>query len=224
MKLSAKILIIYAVLVVCFTGTVFANQLTTTMTWYVPSNKSHSIAYGSTCSSIAFFFPENQAALDSDIDGNGSGILPYNDRPGTSACQGATTPAMTVTNNGNVIENIDANITGIDTNCWVKVWKGTGQGAGGCGVGELGDGLGGWQTDCNRTWLTTTAVDKNGCKDFNSGNATVATRMITGLIAGDANELCFSGEMRDANHFLFGANIPANADQNAVFQTSTNVS
>ncbi len=68
----------------------------------------------------------------------------------TNFCQSSTLAPMTVTNVGNTAINIDGNFSsafsGVDINLELKVWQGTGSG---CGVD--GNGLGGWQRDCNVT-------------------------------------------------------------------------
>ncbi|MEK6941355.1 MAG: hypothetical protein AABW85_00675 [archaeon] len=197
---------------------VFADVQTTTMTWFVPSSKSHSIAYGGTCTSTIFFFPEDQAALDNDADGNAAQILPFNARSGGSACQSSTVAGMTITNTGTVTETIDANFAAtLDTNVWLKVWEGTGAG---CGTG----GLGGWQRFClAHTGATTTDVNSSGnCRDFNSSDTTGSRRLITSLPAADTNQLCFTGDLLPA---IYGqAAKITQGDKNGSFRTSTDVS
>jgi len=207
---------IMAFALVCLSFFAYANQATTTMTWYVPSVKSHSIAYGGTCSSTAFFFPESAATLDNDGDGNASQILPQNDRDATVACQSDAVAGMTITNNGTTTTNIDANFAAaMDANVWLKVWKGDDSG---CGT----DGLGGWELICSVS-STTDPVTTSACKDFNAGNATAGTRLITSLEMNDTNQLCFSGELRDAYLHQFPARVAA-GDHNATWQTSTDFS
>lgn len=218
MNSRKKILAISTILIVFLSVCVFADQETTTMTWYVPIAKGHSVSYGATCSTIAFFFPENKAAFDSDIDGNASQILPYVERAGSTACQAAGTAGMVITNTGTSSTNIDANFAAaLDTNTWLKVWKGDDSG---CGTG----GMGGWEFICSLSDSTTSPVTTTACKDFNSGNATVATRLITGLRISDTNELCFSGELRGAYLYTFAAAVEGGIDHNATWQTSTDVS
>jgi len=196
---------------------VIADQQTATMTWVVPSAKSHSVAYGGSCSSIAFFFPEDQATLDSDIDGNAAMILPQQDRVGTAACQASDTAGMTIKNTGTSSINIDANFSAAgDANTWLKVWSGTGSG---CGT----NGMGGWEFLCSQTGNTAGPVFTTGCKDFNTGNATTATTLIASLGNGDSNQLCFSGEFRaDIGDWLYPADVSA-GDYNRTWQTSTDV-
>jgi hypothetical protein len=192
-----------------------ANFLTTTMTWYVPSNKSHSIAYGGTCSSTAFFFNESNAVIDNDVDGNANQILPYTLRTGGSACQSSSVAGVVITNNGNTSENIDANFAAaLDTNVWLKVWQGTGSG---CGT----NGFGGWSRTCSVV-STTSPVTSAACKDFNSTNSTVTSRLVSSLPAGDTNQLCFSGEFMGSG-FAQYANVTA-GDHNGTFNTTTDAS
>ncbi len=213
MKTAKKLLIAYVILV-CFSAYVLADVDTTTMTWYVATAKSHSISYGGSCSSTAFFFPESSAALDNDSDGNASRILPQEDRAGTAACQSSSVAGMTIENTGTGNINIDANFaSALDTNVWLKVWKGTDSG---CGA----SGLGGWELICSLTDDATLPVTTTACKDFNSSNATTATRLISGLLPGDANQLCFSGELRDAYLHTYPARVTA-GDHNGTFQTGT---
>jgi len=215
MNAAKKILAVYIILVICFSAYVFANQVTTTMTWYIPSVKSHSITYGQTCNATAFFFPETKATLDSDSDGNASQILPYTDRAGTTACQSNVLAGMLIENDGTATTNIDANFAAaLDTNVWLKVWKGNDSG---CGT----SGLGGWTLICSLTNSATTPVTTTACKDFNSANATTATRLISNLEAGDTNQLCYSGELRDAYLHLYPAKVTGGVDHNASFRTST---
>src|SRR3989344_1369961 len=187
-KLFFKITLVSLMLIVSLSFA-FADQKTTSMTWVVPSAKSHSIAYGSGCSQVAFFFVESDANIDNDIDGNALKILPTNARSGGTGCQTSATSGMTITNSGNITTNIDANFSGnIDANVWVKIWMGTGIG---CGTG----GFGGWQLRCMSNIVDTNGVTMFTCRDFNSGNDLVGARLITDLPASDTNQLCFSGEL-----------------------------
>src|SRR3989344_4713153 len=89
-----------------------ATTAVTTMTWVVPSNKSFSVAYASTCSSSAFYFVESTCTFDSDIDGNGAKCLPYPDSGAAgTVCQSSSAAAITVTNNGNAAFDLDGNFT-----------------------------------------------------------------------------------------------------------------
>lgn len=197
---------------------VFADQQTTTMTWFIPSSKSHSIAYGGACSSTAFFFPEDEAIVDNDVDGNGYQILPFDARSSGTACQSDSAAGMTITNTGNVTTNIDANFaSALDTNVWLKVWQGTGAG---CGT----SGIGGWQRLCtyHAPNDATSTVTQSACRDFNSSNATVGARLVTSLPIADTNQLCFTGDLLPA---IFGFDTAVAAgDHNGTFQTSTDFS
>lgn len=190
---------------------------TTVMTWIVPSNKSHTIEYGGTCTASLFYFPENKGE-DSDVDGNSARILPYPDSAGTgTACQSAASNGygMRITNNGNVAINLDANFqldfNSSDTNIELKVWMGTGSG---CGTA----GFGGWQRNC--TILGSNPVTSSACRDFNSTNETTTARLVTNLAVNDTNELCFSGEMTCGNDYQYSSCLghgghPQNFDTNA---------
>lgn len=165
----------------------------TTMTWFVPANKSHTISYGGACSQTDFYFSESNCEYDNDADGNGSRCLPYNSIVSGTACQSASLAAMTITNNGNVVTNIDGNFTsaftGNDVNLVLKVWMGTGSG---CGTGGFGGWEGGWK-GCSIT-NPTTPVNQTQCREYNSENATASGRLINALGIGDTNQLCFSGD------------------------------
>ncbi len=186
---AMRLLIWFALFVVLIAPLVNADTDTTVMTWVVPSNFSHSIAYGGSCNNTSFYFIESNSE-DSDIDGNGGRILPYNASAGGTACQSATVAGMTITNNGNVAINLDANFvtnfSGADVNAKLKVWMGTGSGF--CGTG----GLGGYAHPC--TVVTSTSpVTATTCRDFNSGNATTNVRLVSSLGINDTNQLCFAG-------------------------------
>lgn len=191
---------------------------TTTMSWVVPSNKSHTVAYGGSCSSSAFYFIESNSPAvggDPDIDGNGSKVLPYNAASGGTACQSASVAGMTVTNNGNVTINIDANfqtgLSGNDQNVGIKVWMGSGPGAGlYCGTG----GLGGWQLPCG-VQSTASPVTSTTCRDFNILNFTTTARLTSNLGVLDTNQLCFSGEFNGAYVGLSQGTITRSFDTNA---------
>jgi len=216
-KLFFKITLVSLMLIVSLSFA-FADQKTTSMTWVVPSAKSHSIAYGSGCSQVAFFFVESDANIDNDIDGNALKILPTNARNGGTGCQTSATAGMTITNSGNITTNIDANFSGnLDANVWLKVWMGTDSG---CGT----NGLGGWQRLCTFYAANdaTSAVDPSNCRDFNSDNETLGARLITSLTALDNNQLCFSGEL--AGSLLNTQANVAQGDHNGTFQTSTDFS
>ena len=193
---------------------VFATQLTTTMTWFVPANKTFTIAYGGSCSTTAFFFPEDQAVLDNDNDGNAAQILPYNVRSGGTACQSSSFAPVLITNACNTTITVDGNFSGnIDTNLWLKAWQGTGAG---CGT----SGLGGWQLRCGLTG--TQDLNTSHCKDFNSSNDLVAARLVTSLPLGDTNQLCFTGDF--LTEVAGGLTTITQGDHNGTFQYSSDVS
>lgn len=223
MKMQKKILIPILVLAMIFLSSfVFANMVTTTMTWVVASAKSHSIAYGGSCSATAFFFVETNAVQDNDADGNAAKILPYNLRSGGSACQAAGTASMVISNTGTIATNIDANFAAaLDANIWLKVWMGNGDAATDCGT----DGLGGWAKICSLPGAAdvTTPVTYTTCRDFNSSNSTTGARLVTGLTITDTNHLCFSGELVGPVIDL-PSKVSGNIDHNGTFQTSTDVS
>lgn len=189
-----------------------ANVVTTTMTWFVASSKSISVAYGSPCTSSAFIFNETNAIYDPDSDGNAARVVPQATRvgPGDSNCQSSSQAAITVTSAGTASTNVDANFaaafSGADVNIVLKVW----QGSSGCGTA----GLGGWEKDCTVTG-TTSAPNTTTCKNFNSSNATAGSRVITSLAVFSSTQLCFSG---DFNTYV-GA-----GDHNASFQLGSEFS
>ncbi len=167
-----------------------AVENNTTMTWVVPSNVSHSLTYSGACSSSDFYFVEDQCAQDSDIDGNGSQCVPQTTSAGGTSCQDATTIPITITNNGNVGINVDANFTaefaGADVNIVLKVWMSDGPG---CGA----SGLGGYEAPCTITGAT--PVTSTACRRYNQTNETTAAqRIVSALGAGDTNGMCFSGD------------------------------
>ncbi len=110
----------------------------------------------------------------------------------TTFCQSSTFAPMILTNNGNVDVNVDGNFssafTGSDTNLVLKAWMGNG-----VGCGADGNGLGGWERNCTVTSITS-PVTATTCKNFNETNATIASRLVTKLLTGDTNQLCFSGD------------------------------
>lgn len=217
MKIHNSLLFLLLSLFVLAVPIALAASIGTTTIWNVPVNKSHSIAYTSPCSATAFFFNEQNAVADPDVDGNATKMLPFSARStaGGTPCQDASTAPITVTNNGNTTVNLDANFAGaLDTNVWLKAWKGTGSG---CGT----SGLGGWQLRCTVV-STTTAVTTSACKDFNSSNSLVASRLTTTLTAASTQQFCFSGEFM-AEVIGQTANV-GGGDHNGAFQTSTDVS
>ncbi|MCR4369193.1 MAG: hypothetical protein NUV67_04780 [archaeon] len=189
MNTNHKVLLLY--LVVIAGGFVYAAATNdTTMTWVVASNASHTLAYAGACSSSSFYFVESTCTFDSDADGNGSKCLPQTTSAGGTACQDASTYAVTITNNGNVAANIDGNFTdafsGVDTNIVLKIWMGNETG---CGA----NGLGGWAQDCTVT-TSTNPVTATTCRNFNEFTETAAGRLTTSLGVNDTNGLCFSGD------------------------------
>ena len=192
----------------------------TTMTWIVPSNKSHTLAYGGSCSATAFFFHENEGLDDPDSDGNWQRNVPKSGRAVTDAnCQSSTVAGITVTNNGNLTIDVNAAFTAnIDTNLWLKVWQGNGSG---CGT----NGLGGWAQRCQLT-VNNPGLDLNdatggvGCRDYNSSDDLVSMTLAKTLLINDTNQLCFSGDgmgsVANANAGL------THGDHNGTFQTSSN--
>ena len=183
---------------------------TTAMTWVIPSNKSHTLTYGGACSASNFYFVESNGEV-SDIDGNTSKILPYSASSGGTVCQSAAVASITVTNNGNVAINVDANfqtgLSGNDQNVGIKVWMGTGAG---CGT----KGLGGWQLPCS-VQSASNPVTSSTCRDFNISNFTTTARLVSSLGVGDTNQLCFSGELNGAYVGLSQGSIARNFDTNA---------
>ncbi|MEK6820914.1 MAG: hypothetical protein AABY11_00755, partial [archaeon] len=146
-----------------------------------------------------------------DDDGNAARVPPSSARGAGSLCQSDSIAGMTITNTGNGSTNIDGNFasafTGSDVNIVLKVWMGTGSG---CGTG----GMGGWQEPCSVTGITS-PVTASTCKKFDQSNATTGSRLVTGLGAGDTNQLCFSG---DFNGFVIAG------DHNQTFNTGTDFS
>jgi hypothetical protein len=197
-----------------------ANVATTTMTWVVPTVKQLSLAYGSPCTSTAFFFVESNAQYDPDSDGNWARAVPQSTRAGAgdSNCQSSSQAGMVVSNNGTATINVDANfttdMTGADINLELKVWMGTGSG---CGTA----GLGGWTEPCTVT-STTSAPTATTCKEFSSGNGvadTAGTRLVTSLIVFDSNQLCYSGDLNGMTGVGAGS-----GDHNKSFQIGSEFS
>jgi hypothetical protein len=191
---------------------VYAATTTTTMTWVVPTNKSHTATYGAACSTSAFYFVESDANHDGlDYDGNATQVRPNSSTNGGAAtkCQSSTLAPILITNNGNVTVNVDGNFSagfsGDDTNMLLKVWMGTGSGCGAASASDGGDsnGLGGWEVDCSVT-VATNPVTIATCRHYDVDNETAAGRLITNLAINDANQLCFSGDfnggMTQGNH------------------------
>lgn len=171
---------------------------TTVMTWNVPASRSHTIAYGGSCTSSLFYFNEFNGE-DPDSDRNTARIIPSSGVNTTDAnCQSSSVAAMTITNNGNITADIDANFqtlfAGADLNLELKVWMGTGAG---CGTG----GFGGWQKNC--TILGANPVTQSACRDYNSSNGTTDAILVNNLAINDTNQLCFSGEMTCGNDYQY---------------------
>ena len=212
-RLSILSLVVLSAII--FASFAAANVSTTTMTWFVASVKSLSVAYGSPCSSSAFFFVESNAQFDTDSDGNWARDVPQSTRIGATDtnCQTSTQAGMTVSNNGTASINVDANFTtamsGADINLELKVW----QGSTGCGT----NGLGGWEEPCSVT-STTTAPTTTTCREFSSGSVNAATagqRLVTTLAVFGSMQLCYSG---DGNGFV------SSGDHNKSFQIGSEFS
>lgn len=210
MRTVSVFVLLIACLLVFSSFSFAATTNTTAMTWVIPSNKSHTVTYGGACSASNFYFIESNGE-DSDIDGNTSKILPYSASSGGTVCQSAAVASITVTNNGNVSINIDANfqtgLSGNDQNVGIKVWMGTGSG---CGT----SGLGGWQKNCG-VQSTSNPVTSSTCRDFNISNFTTTARLVSSLAVGDTNQLCFSGELNGEYVGLTQGSIARNFDTNA---------
>lgn len=198
-----------------------ANVVTTTMTWYVAAAASISVAYGSPCSSSAFFFVESNAQFDNDSDGNAARIVPSSTRAADANCQSSSQAGMTVSNTGTASTNVDANFAsafaGADINIVLKVW----QGSTGCGT----FGLGGWEKDCTIVQGdTTTAPGTTTCRNFNQFNETAGARVITSLAAFGSQELCFSGDFNASDAATEGLSYMTAGDHNASFQLGSDFS
>lgn len=208
LPIFASFALIFVLLFPAFAMAAVTN--TTVMTWVIPANKSHTTAYGGSCTASLFYFVETNGE-DSDVDGNSARILPYNASSGGSACQSAAVAGMTVTNNGNTTINVDANfqtgLSGNDQNVGIKVWMGTGAG---CGT----SGMGGWQLNCG-VQSTSNPVTSTTCRDFNITNFTTTARLATNLGVGDSNQLCFSGEINGKDFNVAQGNLARSFDTNA---------
>ncbi len=106
-------------------------------------------------------------------------------------CQTSTRAPITITNTGQATLNIDGNFStafsGNDINLVLKVWQGTGSG---CGTA----GMGGWEKDCSVT-NAQQDLGMTTCRNYNEYNSTTNGRLISSLVAGDTNQLCFSGDI-----------------------------
>lgn len=133
-------------------------------------------------------------------------------RSGGSACQSASLTAITITNDGTATADIDLNTSAaMDANTWLKIWMSDGPG---CGA----SGLGGWSQLCTVVG-TTNPVTSTTCKDFNSSNSTVKSRITSALGVGDSNSLCASGELQGPQLDAAGATTQVAAgDHNATIQ------
>lgn len=208
------ILFVLVILAAIVLPLVSATLATTTMTWVVGSNKSFTVIYGGACSGTNFFFVESDAnALlgDADSDGNATLVRPNSSSAGgaTTLCQSATLAPITVQNNGNVDLNVDGNFVTdfntIDVNIVLRVWQGTGSGCGSTfpaayKAGTDANGFGGYNfPDCPIKYGGTDAngdpTTATGCKTFNQLQDKEDTRLVFKLLAGDLNQLCFSGDL-----------------------------
>lgn len=201
-----KLLFFVLILTIIFAGIAFAASISTTMTWVVPTNKSHTVDYSNSCSQSAFYFVESDANLDGyDIDGNAGRVAPTSTSAGSAWCQSGSVASMLITNNGNAAINLDGNFdaafSGVDTNLVLKVWMGNGSG---CGTG----GFGGYAKDCTVTGSN--PVTQTTCRQFNSTNATTAGRLVTSLAINDSNQLCFSGDFNGGD-FNSGVSVGSHA-------------
>lgn len=86
---------------------VIADTESTTVTWVIPSQVDHSIAYGEACSSANFYFVENDAV----IDGTQAKLNLTSDSAGVNLCQTNDTAGMVISNVGSVNINITANMS-----------------------------------------------------------------------------------------------------------------
>lgn len=169
-----------------------ADQDTTTFTWVVPENKAHTIAYGGSCSTSAFYFVEGSAgSVDTDIDGNADKILPFDAASGGGACQSDSVASMTITNSGNVTIDLNAFFTEMDVNLQAGVFMGTGAG---CGTA----GLAGWESNCTVVGVDS-PVTQSTCRDFNASADIGSVMLIDDLPASDTNQLCWFGRLKGLN-------------------------
>lgn len=196
---SYNIIAIILLVTICFgTFAQAATLVTTTMTWVVPTIKSITIAYGSPCTSTAFFFVESNAQFDADADANWARAVPQATRIGLgdTNCQSSSQAAFTVTNAGNTALNLDGNFTstisGADVNVELKIWLGSS----GCGT----NGLGGWEEPCSVTGATT-APTTSTCKEYSSSSAaaTTGTRIASSLAVFTSQQFCVSGDFNNSN-------------------------
>lgn len=194
-----KRFVVFVFLAVYVSGVYALTEQNTTMTWNIPASKGHTITYGGSCSTSAFYFDEAWETLDSNIDGNAMRLLPYSNTVASGvgvACQSSTAAAMTITNTGNVATNIDGNFTGdtftaADVNIQLKVWMGLGS-PNGCGT----NGAGGWQLACGVTGSN--PVTQTTCRLYNNANQQTTGRLVTNLAVGDSNQLCFASDFNSA--------------------------
>ena len=127
-----------------------ANDSDTTLSWVVPANFAHSIAYGGSCNASAMYFIE----ADGTIDGTDVNLIPYSAASAGTVCQSAALTPIKITNSGNVIIDINARTSAaLTSGVTLKMWLGNG----GCGTG----GLGGSEDTCSKS---------------GAGDATVATQ------------------------------------------------
>jgi hypothetical protein len=89
-----------------------ASTTTTTFTFVVPSNIAHTLSYGGSCSTSAFYFV-------GDASGDGTNLVPRDAASGGSACQ-STTPGLTINNGGNVAIDVTGEFASLPAG--VTVW------------------------------------------------------------------------------------------------------
>jgi len=114
MQKIGKLPVILAAAIILVVGSVIAaEQQDTTVTFVIPSSLAVSLSYGNansnTCDSSNFYFVED----DATIDGNQSDINVSDSSVGGSAnyCQNATIDAVTVSNDGNDVVDINVLFT-----------------------------------------------------------------------------------------------------------------
>ncbi|MBI4215028.1 hypothetical protein HY546_03450 [archaeon] len=159
-------LFIFAILA----GAVLADTRTTTITVVVATSVSHSIAYGGSCSSSAFYL-RTDTALDAAIVVSGktqtNRSLPYDSQTGGAVCQSQTVNALNITNTGNVLLDLNASLDSVVANISIKVSNGNiTSGTDRCGT----SGTGGWQIFCDYETGndTTSAPTKSNCRNISA--------------------------------------------------------
>jgi len=181
---SKIIKIIYLLMALMILGSfVMAAVSTTTVSWVVPSNISHSVAYGSTCSSSLFYFVET----DGTINGDENKIVPKTSVVGDANCQSDSIAGMTVTNNGSVTIDMnymitDSLLSGVRFVTWY--------GSTGCGT----FGLGGWEDVCTKTGADDLTVPTTiACVSIGDANV----QIIADLTSGISQQLCFAADFEN---------------------------